>query len=296
MSTSAFQEAKLIFTHYKDEFEKYLDSVLNRFDFEGNDLEKACRYALTCGGKRFRPILVLLIANSCGKGFSMDAALSVELFHTSSLIIDDLPCMDDDDSRRGKPSTHSAFGEGVAILSTYSLISEAFDSILRNVEHSRGAKHPYINTHDLGAVALRNVCKNLGTRGITGGQYLDLYCEDLTQDKVLQTLEMKTAALFETSFVLGWIFGGGDPKYLPLVEKLALHFGLAFQIADDIDDYEKDMGLGRKMNLAISLGKEKAQGSFQDHIIETKRLISELPIDSKELELLCEYLNIKGNS
>src|SRR3989344_7419672 len=100
---------------------------------EKNGLRDACEYALTNGGKRLRPIFVLMIADAIGEGLdAMPAALGVEFFHTASLIADDLPCMDDDDTRRSRPSLHKAFGESVAILASYTLIAAGYGAIYEN--------------------------------------------------------------------------------------------------------------------------------------------------------------------
>ncbi len=294
-SATNFLQAQKTFQHFQAVFEKFLHEAYDRFAFQNENFQQACRYALEAGGKRFRPILVLLIAESSGGLSAKEAALCVEFFHTASLIIDDLPSMDNDETRRGAPTTHRVYGEGPAVLATYALISEAFDCLRRNTEFARENNHPYAKDYDLAAMSLGNVCKNLGILGLTGGQYLDLYSKSPSAKEVEEVLRMKTGALFETSFYLGWLFGGGDPRLLPEIEALANHFGMAFQIADDIDDLKRDLELGREMNLAVCLGKEKAKAEFEKHLQKALALQEKLPLKGPYLQQLCDYLYYKGN-
>ncbi|HXF28637.1 MAG TPA: polyprenyl synthetase family protein, partial [Chlamydiales bacterium] len=194
---------------------------------EKTPLRDAVEYSLQSGGKRFRPALVFMIADAIGKKVDVShAACAVELFHTASLIADDLPCMDDDDLRRGRPTVHKVFGEATALLASFSLIAAGFEEISLNSK----------DREELCALATFHASRLNGIRALIGGQYLDLYEERLTREKLYEIIEKKTVSLFELSFLLGWIFGGGDITRLEDVKKLAFHFGAAFQILDDIDD------------------------------------------------------------
>lgn len=233
---------------YRSQIEDALLCFIERMG-EKNNLREACKYALLNGGKRLRPILVLMIAESLGKGADvMPVALSVEFFHTASLIADDLPCMDNDDLRRNRASLHKAFGESIAILASYALIAEGYGGIYRN---SR-------NYPEGAVICLEAATRCAGINGATNGQFLDLYPPDFTLETVQKIIYQKTVTLFEISFIFGWVFGGGDPKQLDEVKLCAYHLGMAFQIADDLLDGVQDS----RINMAIAVGQERAVGLF----------------------------------
>lgn len=246
-------------------------------------LKEACSYALTNGGKRFRPSLVLMIANAIDpKREAVDAALSIECFHTASLIADDLPCMDDDDERRNKPSVHKVYGESTALLTSYALISEGYACLVRNIK--------LLKADTIGTLAFENVTYNTGIQGATGGQLYDLYPPDPSLETLLQIHQMKTSALFEIAFVLGWLFGGGDSKLLPEVKKASAHFGLAFQIADDFEDLEQDQLQGNFVNIALMKGKVEASTLFKSEIEALKVDLKKLNLFTKEIQSLIDLM------
>lgn len=264
------------FSNLLKSYQKQFESELPRFIQELGPktlLRDACEYALLNGGKRFRPSLVMMIADTLGQGVNvLQAALAVECFHTASLIADDLPCMDNDDERRQKPSLHKAYGESVALLATYALISAGYECLTKNAEEIRLGDYSFSNRSDrLALLAVENVSINTGILGATGGQFLDLTPPDLKPETLLDVLRKKTVTLFEISFVLGWLFGGGEIEKLPIVKKAAEHFGMAFQIADDIEDREQDIINGRSINLANICGLEEAQRLFHE---ENKRFFA----------------------
>ena len=174
-------------------------------------LRDACEYALTNGGKRFRPLIVLMVAEALGKGLNVnDAALSVEFFHTASLIADDLPCMDNDDERREKPSVHKVYGETIALLASYALIIAAFEKIHSNSKVMRESSTPYSGSSDkVCVIALESASSCAGIQGATGGQFMDIFPPYLNLEVIKQVIYQKTITLFEVSFIFGWIFGGG---------------------------------------------------------------------------------------
>ncbi len=220
---------------------------------EKNGLRDACEYALLNGGKRLRPILVLLIAESLQKGADvMAAALSVEFFHTASLIADDLPCMDDDDLRRNNPSLHKKFGESVAILASYALIAEGYGGIYKN-----GKESP-----ERALICLEAVTRLAGMKGATNGQFLDLYPPDFSLETIEKTIYQKTVTLFEIAFIFGWVFGGGDLGKMAEVKKAAYHLGMAFQIGDDLLDGKEDS----RINMATAVGQKKAESLFEEEL------------------------------
>lgn len=252
-------------------------------------LQEACTYALLNGGKRFRPALVLMVADALGYGVdAMPAAVGVEFFHTASLIADDLPCMDNDDERRSLPALHRVFGESTALLSTYALIAQGYSCISKNGEKLKGTRHPMAHQSDLLVrLAIENVCYNTGVRGAAFGQFLDLTIKDPSVQQVFEILDKKTVTLFEISFVLGWIFGGGDLASLGEVKKCAAHFGRAFQIADDIADMEQDLLHGCKGNLALLIGKREAIHLFQQEISLVHELLRDLHLLGSDVSKLC---------
>ncbi len=255
-------------------------------------LRDACEYALLNGGKRFRPALVLMIAKALN--FQVDvsqAALGVEYFHTASLIADDLPCMDNDDERRNKPAAHKVYGESIALLATYALISAGYQCLACNAASLVDSAHPFAKQSDrLCVLALENATHNTGILGATGGQFLDLTPPDLSLATLREVIDKKTVTLFEISFVFGWIFGGGNLEQLSLVKKSAAHFGMAFQIADDLGDMAQDLSHDHTMNFANVYGKEAAIALFHEEIELFKQTLQELNLASDELQALSALL------
>ncbi|MBA2368410.1 MAG: polyprenyl synthetase family protein [Candidatus Protochlamydia sp.] len=277
---------------YKAQVEHLIKSHLSYFGPD-SELKSACAYALLNGGKRFRPALVLMIANALKNEVDVShAALSVEFFHTASLIADDLPCMDNDDERRNKPTLHKVYGESVALLTTYALISAGYAALAQNAASFATSGHPMAHQSDrLCVLALENASYNTGILGATGGQYLDLAPPDLSLATIREIIDKKTVTLFEISFVFGWIFGGGDLAFLPLVKKSAAHFGMAFQIADDLDDMAQDKAHGQSLNLANACGKESATILFHNELKQFKETLTLLNLSSTEFEAFCDLLS-----
>lgn len=272
-----------------DQYRSRIESELRRFIEqmgEKNGLRDACEYALLNGGKRLRPILVLMIADALGRGLNvMPAALSVEFFHTASLIADDLPCMDNDDTRRNHPSLHKAFGESVAILVSYALIAEGYGGIHRN-----SRQNPNANA----LLCFETATRCAGIHGATNGQFLDLYPPDATLDTIKKVIFQKTGTLFEISFVFGWIFGGGSPTSLTRVRKCAYHLGMAFQMADDLIDDLQNSNKQSLINIATACGREEASRLFEEELASFVGCLKELelwtPLFQEVVEFLSRYL------
>ena len=192
-------------------------------------LLESMRYSLNAGGKRLRPVLVLAFCRACGgdAAAALPAACAIEMVHTYSLIHDDLPCMDNDELRRGKPTNHVIYGECTATLAGDALQAEAFRTILES-----GLP-----------VAVRAECARLlaeaaGTSGICGGQQLDMEGEGkpLTREELLEIHSRKTAAMFHAACRMGIACGNGSDTQLAAAETYAHALGLAFQIRDDMLD------------------------------------------------------------
>lgn len=212
--------------------EQLLKFTDNKSELQGILLD-AMEYSLTAGGKRLRPVLMLEFYRMCGgKDIDsiLDIACSVELIHTYSLIHDDLPCMDNDDYRRGKPSCHKAYPENIALLAGDALNSLAFEVIANAAIDGRiGAEKAVMLISVLG--------KAIGSDGMIGGQVIDLQTENEVIDiDTLNTLQgCKTGALIEASCVMGVILAGKFDM-IPAAADYASAMGRAFQIVDDILD------------------------------------------------------------
>jgi geranylgeranyl diphosphate synthase type II len=276
---------------YKTLIEKQIQSFIETFHSH-TKLSEACAYALTNGGKRFRPALVFILAKALRKGADVSmAALGVELFHTASLIADDLPCMDNDDFRRNQPAVHKLYGESTALLASYALIAAGYNCLTTNARLIEKSALPFASqSAQICMLAIENVSYNTGILGATGGQFLDLNPPDLTLKTLQEVILKKTVTLFEISFVLGWLFGGGNVDQLNLVKKASAHFGMAFQIADDLQDMAQDRANQRLVNLANVYGKEEAMKRFDQEIEQFEEMICQLHLHSEELQALVFWL------
>ncbi|KAG7584307.1 Isoprenoid synthase domain superfamily [Arabidopsis suecica] len=217
------------------------------------NIYKAMRYAIFAGGKRIRPILCLAACELVGgeERSAIRAACSVEMIHTMSLIKDDLPCMDNDDLRRGKPTTHKVFGESVAILSGGALLALALEHL---TEADLSPKKM--------VRAVQELAKSIGTKGLVAGQAKDLSSEGLDPNDVgLEDLEYihvhKTGSLLEASAVIGAVIGGGSEEEVEKVRSFARCIGLLFQVVDDILDETKS-----SEELGKTAGKDKVAGKL----------------------------------
>ena len=220
-----------------DKYVKSIDECLLKFTAEKPELQgvicDAMEYSLMAGGKRLRPVLCLEFYRMCGGSdidSILDVACSVELIHTFSLIHDDLPCMDNDDYRRGKPSCHKAFPENIALLAGDALNTLAFEVISNAALEGRVAPEK--------AVMLISVLsKGVGVEGMIGGQVIDLLSEGKDIDiETLNTLQSyKTGALIEAACVMGVILAGKF-EMIPAAAEYASALGRAFQIVDDMLD------------------------------------------------------------
>lgn len=260
-----------------------------------NPLRDACEYVLTNDGKRFRPALVYMVAEALGNQADVtQAALAIEYCHTASLVADDLPCMDDDDQRRNRPSAHKAFGEDIALLVSYALIAASYGCLEKNSRAIKESGASFASRADaICVMALENASYNTGLLGATGGQFIDLYPPDLSLETIRDVLHKKTVSLFEISFVFGWLYGGGDPEKLAEVKKAASHFGMAFQIADDIDDLDQDIKNGRKVNMAAVFGLEAAKNMVKEEITGFYSTLKSLKIATPTLLSLCDGISLK---
>ena len=199
------------------------------------DLNDAILYSLMAGGKRVRPVLLLETCRMCGGDMekAMPFAGAVEMIHTYSLIHDDLPCMDDDDLRRGKPTNHKVYGEATAVLAGDGLLTAAFEAMLEEYGEL-----------PLDRVVAAAAClgKASGGRGMVGGQILDMAGEGhiLAADEITELYALKTGALMTAAAEMGCILASGTEEQRKAIVRFAKKIGLAFQVRDDILDVEGD--------------------------------------------------------
>lgn len=232
----------LISAQYRNYIQTYLSDWYTRFHNEPQkQLFEAIEYSLLSGGKRLRPIFAFDFCRMCGKPWENAApfAAAIEMIHTYSLIHDDLPCMDNDDFRRGRPTNHKVFGEGIAVLAGDALLTDAFAV-------ASTAQLP--NPKDM-AFAIGVLSECAGSLGMVGGQVLDVMSEqrECTEDEVLAIQSRKTSGLIRAACVLGVIAGGGTKKQIEAAAQFAGALGLAFQIRDDMLDVigtQEEMGKG----------------------------------------------------
>lgn len=276
---------------YQKQIEEEIKKSIACFG-EESQLKSGCEYALLNGGKRFRPAIVLMLAKALNLNADVTkAALAVEYFHTASLIADDLPCMDDDDLRRNKPTLHKVYGEATALLCSYVLIAAGYEYIASNAETIKNGNYSFSNQSDrLCVLAVQNASHNTGILGATGGQYLDLFPKDQARSTLNEIIHKKTNSLFEISFVFGWLFGGGDIKKIPLVKQLSAHFGTAFQITDDLEDIAQDMENHTQVNMAVNFGKEKAFEMVENEIKSFFNVLEKLQINDHEFKQIGKLL------
>lgn len=257
-------------------------------------LKDSMLYSLEAGGKRLRPILVLAVLHTYNKPeeVGLATACAIEMIHTYSLIHDDLPCMDDDDLRRGKPTNHKVFGEAIAVLAGDGLLTQSFSLITNDPNCSPEQKLRLIS----------ELIKASGAEGMVGGQVADMEGEAkrLSLNELQSIHENKTAKLLAYSIISGAILAEAPEEDIEKLRKFSYHVGIAFQIRDDILDVEgsqdkigKPVGsdtINEKTTYPSILSMQGAKDKLQDHITEAKALIQQLSVPSYLLEQMCDVI------
>ncbi len=278
---------------YKLLVEKEIERLIPKLNNCGySAVNDAARYSLTLGGKRIRPIIMLECCRIFG-GDILDAlnfAVALEMIHTYSLIHDDLPCMDNDDMRRGNPSCHIKFGEDTALLAGDTLLTEAFGVAANSlVEDARKIK------------AISILANRAGLHGMIGGQVLDLSFEKTkpTLEELKEMCRLKTGCLISAAAEIGATVAGADETNINLISEYAFNVGLAFQIIDDILDVTSTTEtLGKPVNSDIEnekttfvtlLGLEKAKEYASSLTNNALDVLNSLNKDTKQL---CELTNL----
>ena len=229
------------------EVDAAMDAFLPKAKERPATIHAAMRYSVFAGGKRLRPVLCLAAAEACGGEISnaLAPACAVELMHTYSLVHDDLPAMDDDDLRRGRPTCHKVYGEGMAVLCGDALLTESFIVLAKTPPTKRYNAGDYIS----------ELAETGGSRKLIGGQVMDLEGEGkkLTKRDLVRIHEAKTAALLTTSLRLGGMSANATPAKLEALTKFGYALGLAFQVIDDILDVTQSTEV-----LGKTAGKDQA--------------------------------------
>ncbi|MCM8804900.1 MAG: polyprenyl synthetase family protein [Candidatus Omnitrophica bacterium] len=247
---------------WQEKIERYLNEVLPSGKEEPQILNEAIRYSIFSGGKRLRPILVLCVSEIFDIGINkvLPVACGIELIHNFSLVHDDLPSMDNDDFRRGIPTCHKKFGEGIAILVGDALLTYGFKLIAqsRNIE------------------LIKDVADAIGYKGMAGGQVFDLIYKGkkINRKEKGKINYMKTGKLFELCFKIPFYFKKVREEKRKIIEDIGRDFGIAFQIRDDIEDREGDieelkLELERiKLRLEKNIAKFGKKGEMLFYIVE----------------------------
>lgn len=253
---------------------------------------EASRYSLLAGGKRIRPIILLEFYRLCGGAddCAYNFACAVEMIHTYSLIHDDLPCMDNDDMRRGAPSCHIAYGEGMALLAGDNLLTEAFGVCAKTlgIPEERIVK------------AIAYLSAAAGTCGMIGGQVIDVAAQITNEQMLFKMFSLKTCALIRAAAVCGVILAGGDDEKIALAEKYAENLGLAFQIIDDLLDFKGDSAVlgkpvgsddkNRKATSITLLGEARCRSLAADFTAGALKALDGFEGDTAVLKELTELL------
>lgn len=283
-----------------EEFRKIINENLQKY-FENKGsynkiIYESVSYSLNIGGKRIRPLLFLLTYNLYKKNISevIDMALAIEMIHTYSLIHDDLPCMDDDDLRRGMPTNHKKFGENIAVLAGDTLLNEAANLLMSfSLNHDKSA-----------LIASNEILKASGPEGMIGGQVVDIINEnnEITKDELLYMHNKKTGELIRVSIVSAAIVANAPEEDIKILNEFGKKLGLVFQIKDDILDITGDVNkLGKntgsdennhKSNFITLFGLEHCEKECERLTNECIELLESLSEDTVYLkDLTLDLLN-----
>ncbi len=273
----------------KERIDNFLDNYLLKETAKPKSIHKAVRYSVFSGGKRFRASLCIGANETFGgsEDSILPVAAGIELIHAYSLIHDDLPCMDDDDLRRGKPSSHKVFGENIAVLAGDALNALAFD-LVAWADDCR---------------IVRILSGAIGTEGMIGGQVADIESnglQNISEHDVRYIHLRKTAKLIQASLEIGAVHAGAPPENIDIIKKFGSRIGLAFQIVDDILDIEssneilgKDVGSDENSDKATYpkvCGLEKSKHIAKQNIEEAQNLLDTLTEDTSILKDLARFV------
>ncbi len=265
--------------------DEILEKYMNRNSIYREKILESMKYSLFTGGKRLRPIMAIKTFEIFNNNIKLilPYAAAIEMIHTYSLIHDDLPAMDDDDYRRGKPTNHKVFGEAMAILAGDALLNLAFEIMSKDVLENSMSLEDYKRKNR----AINEIANYSGINGMIGGQVVDLFSsyENMDKDKLLFMYKAKTAALFQASIVVGGILGGAKEEEISILREFSLYLGLSYQIQDDLLDAEEDK-LIHKFTYLSYFDKEKSK---EDMITYTNKALDLLEaLDNRDTAFLKE--------
>lgn len=259
-------QSSLTSSAYKAQIDKAIETASEE-DFGPEKTLKAACYDAVAGGKRIRSIILLEVVKSNNEDINAaESALFIEYIHAASLVIDDLPAFDNDMTRRGSPSIHAKYGQAVAQMTAMTLLAASLQNICRQLDNIR---KDISNADRVGTKICSEVSRYLSLA--SSGQYLDSVTnENITRPQLISLLYKKTATFFEAAVVVGWLVSGGDPGDVKEVQRIGQNIGIAFQIADDIDDMKKD---GDKPNFANQFGIDEATEEINKRLLDAKRTL-----------------------
>lgn len=272
---------KILF--YKDKVDKYLSELFT--SLQKSDLTESMKYSVLNGGKRLRPVLMLITCEllKVDTDRALPFACAIEIIHSSSLVHDDLPALDNDDLRRGKPSCHKKFGEAQAILCGDALLNLAYEIFANNIKCEQDVQ------------CFKVLSEFSGQNGMLGGQFRDITCEKMQKyslDDLVFIQNNKTAKLIAAPLCMASCLSGG--QFYNQLLNFGLNLGVAFQIADDVLDAVGDERLGKTIGKDLDSGKltdiklyglEKSRQRVKDFTQSAINYISQ----ERQLDLLCEF-------
>ncbi|HOQ75007.1 MAG TPA: polyprenyl synthetase family protein [Thermoclostridium sp.] len=271
------------YNRYRNLIEEWIGNRITVPGLPERNLFEAMRYSLMAGGKRLRPVLSLAVCDMLGGDMEdvLPFACAIELIHTYSLIHDDLPCMDNDDFRRGKPTNHKVFGEAKAVLAGDALLNTACEIMLDEVLADRDEPH-------IKAAAARIIMEAAGASGMVAGQVIDLESEDVpvSYEVLCRMHSLKTGALIRAGILSAARLCKADEKTWDALDRYGRHIGLAFQIKDDLLDLEGDAAVTgkstgsdekkHKSTFVTILGAKKAKELLEETVREAVRALENL--------------------
>ena len=284
---------------YRNIFERQLQGVLAEYKCDIQPISDALVYAVSNGGKRIRPTLCYLGAEFCGKDadYVKSLAVGIEMIHSYSLVHDDMPCMDDDKLRRGKPTAHIVYGEGMAMLAGDALLNMAFEVMLGDDNFDKNMRS-----------AMKYIANMCGINGMIGGQCLDLANEskeDFGIQELTRLNRLKTSCLIRGALVGSAIRCGADVKEIQALELYAQNIGEIFQIVDDIlDRTSTEQALGKQVKQDVAndkksvvdiLGIDKAKEyikKLENQAVESVGIYGQR---AQKLVELCKFLSNRSN-
>lgn len=278
----------------KTEVEGFLEKYFQEKGSYNKRIYEAMSYSINIGGKRIRPVLMLLTCSMYREDYNdiMPVAAAIEMIHTYSLIHDDLPCMDDDDLRRGKPTSHKVFGEAMAVLAGDALLNEAMNILFKFcIDRDKKALR-----------ASRLISEAAGADGMIGGQVVDILSEGkvISTEQLLYMHNKKTGELIKAAILAGAILGGAPEEDEKLLLEFGAKLGLVFQVKDDILDVVGNATLlGKntnsdtehsKTNFITTYGLEECRSICKLLIDDCISILSKLSIDSSDLKSITLFL------